>query len=83
MKRISCLLLMIVFCRGLALSQETIVNHVEGAAFLNDNHLSNKETARLAAGDVLTTDDGRIEVLLDAGVFLRVDTHSSLSKIET
>ena len=35
-------------------------------------------TSRLAAGQSLTTDDGRAEILLTPGIFLRVDNRSSL-----
>lgn len=80
MKRIVCLLLVNVYSGALAFSRETLINHVEGTAFVNGAHVSNN-TAILADGAVLNTGDGRVEILLNPGVFLRVGKHSSLTII--
>ena len=79
-KRILCLLV-IFSCGELAFSEVALINHVEGTAVLNGEQLSNEKTAAFPDSGVLNTEEGRVEVLLTPGVFLRMDSHSSLTMI--
>src|SRR5690348_2557768 len=60
--------------------QPGTVNYIEGRASIGAVALTDKSvgSARLAAGQSLSTDDGRAEILLTPGIFLRVGDHSSL-----
>ena len=55
------------------------VNYVEGQVTLNGQILDEKSigSAKLAAGESLVTQDGRAEILLNPGICLRIDHHSS------
>jgi hypothetical protein len=59
------------------------VNYIEGAAYLNGSPLKNSEVgnATLDAGQELTTANGKAEVLLTPGIFLRVDSDSAVKMI--
>lgn len=52
-----------------------VVHYVEGRAFLNDQLVETKfgEFPDLKENQVLRTEEGRAEVLLTPGVFLRVE----------
>lgn len=60
-----------------------VVNYIEGAAYLNGSKLSDQaaRTTFLTAGDTLSTDAGKAEVLLTPGVFLRVGDNSAVHMI--
>ena len=60
-----------------------VVNYIEGTAYLNGNKLSEQaaRTTFLAAGDHLSTDAGKAEVLLTPGVFLRIGDNSEIHMI--
>ncbi len=59
------------------------VNYIEGVAYLDGRllNIQNVGTAELGPGQVLTTSDGKAEVLLTPGIFLRVDDHSAVKMI--
>ena len=59
------------------------VNYVEGAVYIEGKQLTPKDigTLGLNAGQVLSTVDGRAEILLTPGVFLRLDDHSAVKMI--
>ncbi len=59
------------------------VNYVEGSAYLDGQRLSEKATRAtfLRSNDTLSTDDGKAEVLLSPGVFLRVGRDSQIRMI--
>jgi len=59
------------------------VNYVEGAAYLNGNALNQNQVggAAMNAGDQLTTNNGKAEVLLTPGIFLRVDSNSTVKMV--
>jgi hypothetical protein len=59
------------------------VNYVEGSVALDGQPLSRRDVGRatMAAGSVLSTQNGRAEVLLTPGVFLRVDNNSTVKMI--
>jgi hypothetical protein len=59
------------------------INYVEGQASVGALALGEKSvgTAELAAGQSLSTETGRVEVLLTPGIFFRVDDHSSVRMI--
>lgn len=63
--------------------QPGTVNYIEGHAAIGAQTLTQNSvgTARLAAGQSLTTDNGRAEILLTPGIFLRVDDHSSVQMV--
>jgi len=62
-----------------------VVHFSEGAVFLDDRPLDQKfgTFSAIKAGSTLRTEEGRAEVLLTPGVFLRVDEHSSMRMIST
>ena len=59
------------------------VNYIEGNAFLNSKPISDKnlKSKFLDANDTLSTDEGKAEVLLTPGVFLRVGENSQIRMI--
>jgi hypothetical protein len=59
------------------------VNYVEGAAYLEGTQLKSGDvgTTSLDAGQVLTTEKGKAEILLTPGVFLRLDDNSAVKMI--
>jgi hypothetical protein len=63
--------------------QPGTVNYIEGQASLGGQALGEKSvgTARLAASQSLSTQDGRAEILLTPGIFFRVADHSSVQMI--
>lgn len=63
--------------------QPGTVNYVEGHASIGMHGLTNKSvgSARLAAGQSLSTGNGRVEVLLTPGIFLRMDNHSTVQMV--
>jgi hypothetical protein len=61
-------------------AQSGSINYIEGQASINGQFLTEKSvgTVRLLPGQTLTTQNGRVEILLTPGVFLRVSDHSSV-----
>jgi hypothetical protein len=59
------------------------INYVEGQASVDGQPLNSDSPgqAELGAGQTLTTGNGRVEVLLTPGVFLRVDNNSSVRMV--
>ncbi len=59
------------------------INYIEGQASVAGNALGEKSvgSAKLMAGQSLSTEDGRAELLLAPGIFFRVDHHSSVQMI--
>jgi hypothetical protein len=59
------------------------VNYTEGTTYLDGNALTQQSAPNQAmnAGDVLSTDSGKAEVLLTPGIFLRVGDHSAVKMI--
>jgi FecR protein len=59
------------------------VNYVEGAVSFDGNQLTNKSVGRVVmdAGQVINTGEGKVEVLLNPGIFLRIDDNSSVKMI--
>ncbi len=59
------------------------VNYIEGAAYLNGNQLRTSDigSASLDVGQVLRTGQGRAEILLTPGVFLRLDDHTAVKMV--
>ncbi len=60
--------------------QPGVVNYIEGQAAINGQVLTQNSvgSAKLAPGQSLSTENGRAEILLTPGVFLRIDAHSSI-----
>ena len=63
--------------------QPGTVNYIEGQAALGSQPLGEQSvgSAKLAAGQSLSTDNGRAEILLTPGIFLRLDQYSSVGMI--
>ena len=61
------------------------INYVEGSVSINGETVapSSIGSAELTAGAVLKTDNGKAEVLLTPGVFLRVGNHSAVRMVST
>src|ERR1043166_9524768 len=61
-------------------AQPGAINYVEGQASLGRQPLSSKSVGStvLGSGDVLSTGDGRVELLLTPGVFMRVGKNSAV-----
>jgi uncharacterized membrane protein YgcG len=59
------------------------LNYVEGSASIGNQSLSSNSigSADLAAGQILATQNGKAEVLLTPGVFLRLDDNSAVKMI--
>ncbi len=62
-----------------------MLNYVEGQASIGEESLNSKSigSAELQAGQSLTTDQGKAEVLLTPGAFLRVGNNSSVKMISS
>jgi hypothetical protein len=69
--------------RGSVPPQPGTVNYIEGQAAIGAQVLTDKSigSATLAAGRSLLTENGRAEILLAPGIFLRVDHHSSVRMV--
>ena len=63
--------------------QPGTINYIEGHASEGGQALGEKSvgTAKLGAGQSLSTQDGKVEILLTPGIFFRVDDHSSVRMI--
>ena len=63
--------------------QPGTINYIEGQASLGGQTLGDKSagTARLAANQSLSTEEGRAEILLTPGIFFRVGHQSSVQMI--
>jgi hypothetical protein len=61
------------------------LNYVEGQASIGDQSLTSKEvgSADLQNGQVLETGNGKAEILLTSGVYLRVGSNSALKMVST
>jgi hypothetical protein len=59
------------------------VNYVEGAAYLDGQQITGKSigSTDMNPGEELTTQQGKAEILLTPGVFLRLDDHSAVKMI--
>src|ERR1700739_274609 len=63
--------------------QPGTVNYIEGQATIGAQPVSEQSigSAKLAAGQSLSTENGRAEILLTPGIFLRLDQHSSVQMV--
>lgn len=61
------------------------LNYIQGTVLLDGNQMnrSNVGNTELAPGQVLRTRTGKAEVLLDPGVYLRLDDHSQVKMLST
>ena len=59
------------------------INYVEGQATLNDQTLTSQSVghAEMAQGQTVATQNGKVEVLLTPGVFLRLGTNSAVTMV--
>jgi FecR protein len=60
-----------------------MVNYIEGAVSLEGSPLTNKSVGRVVMdpGQIVSTGEGKVEVLLNPGIFLRVDSNSAVKMI--
>lgn len=60
-----------------------LINYFEGAVFLNDQPLHDKfgTFSNIKEGSTLRTEQGRAEILLTPGVFLRLDQNSAIRMV--
>lgn len=65
------------------IGQPGMVNYVEGQVLVNGETVTNNAVGRVAVapGQVLQTNDGKAEMLLTPGVFLRLDSNSAVKMI--
>ncbi|MGA2273872.1 MAG: hypothetical protein ABSH00_09980 [Bryobacteraceae bacterium] len=63
--------------------QPGTINYIEGRAAIGAHALTEKSvgSVELAAGQSLSTENGRAELLLVPGIFLRVDNHSTVQMV--
>src|SRR5579862_863821 len=63
--------------------QPGTINYIEGQSAIGGQALGEKSvgSAELAAGQSLSTQEGRVEILLTPGIFFRLDNHSSVQMI--
>ncbi len=61
------------------------LNYVEGQVYLGQQSLDNKSIGKVevAPGETLSTDNGKAEILLTPGVFVRLGDHSSANMISS
>jgi hypothetical protein len=61
------------------------LNYVQGTVLLDGNQVNNSNagSTELTPGQVLRTRTGKAEVLLDPGVYLRLDDHSQVRMLST
>lgn len=59
------------------------INYVEGAVYLDGQPLGKNSvgSTQMEAGQVLQTHEGKAEILLNPGIYLRVDDHSEVKMI--
>jgi hypothetical protein len=65
------------------IGQPGMVNYVEGQVLVDGQAVAGNQIGQLAVarGHVVETNDGKVEVLLTPGVFLRLDSHSSAKMV--
>lgn len=68
---------------GADMARPGTVNYVEGAAYLDGQQVTDKSVGNtdLNPGQVLATQQGKAEILLTPGVFLRLDDNSAVKMI--
>src|ERR1700677_3628349 len=61
-------------------AQPGTLNYIEGVAYIGQQRLNPNSVGgtQLQAGQSLMTQDGRAEILLTPGIFLRVDRQSAI-----
>ncbi|HVB57845.1 MAG TPA: hypothetical protein VNE63_15655, partial [Candidatus Acidoferrales bacterium] len=64
-------------------AQPGTINYVEGQVAIGSERLNDSSIgkATLGAGQTLTTQDGRAEILLLPGIFVRVDDNSAIKMV--
>src|ERR1700733_10553573 len=72
------------FGQGANPARPGTLNYVEGQASIDGRQVSSRSvgTAELQPGQYLATADGKAEILLTPGVFLRLDNNSTVKMIK-
>jgi hypothetical protein len=73
------------FAQSVISAQSGLIHYVEGRVFLADRAVDPKigRFPQMEENEVLRAEEGRAEVLLNPGVFLRVGEHSSIRMVST
>jgi hypothetical protein len=73
----------LLFAQGASQARPGTLNYIEGQATLDGQALSQQSvgSTELAKGKTLTTANGKAEVLLTPGVFLRLDSDSAVTMV--
>lgn len=69
------------FAEGTNPARPGTINYIEGQATLNGQPIAANSRAELAQGQTIATANGKVEVLLTPGVFLRLGENSSLTMV--
>ena len=69
------------FAEGTNPARPGTINYIEGQATLNGQPVAANTRAELAQGQTVATANGKVEVLLTPGVFLRLGENSSLTMV--
>ncbi len=66
-----------------AMPQPGTLNYVEGAVYLDGRPVGKNSVGntQMAAGQLLETHEGKAEILLNPGIYLRVDDHSTVKMV--
>jgi hypothetical protein len=69
------------FAEGTNPARPGTINYIEGQATLNGQPVASNTRAELSQGQTVATTNGKVEVLLTPGVFLRLGENSSVTMI--
>jgi len=80
---VGCLMAGSSFAQNVISAKSGLINYTEGQVFLGDSAVKQKfgEYADIKTGQHLRTEEGRAEVLLTPGVFLRVAENSEIAMV--
>jgi hypothetical protein len=70
-----------IFAQSTNTARPGTINYIEGQATLNGQTLTDKSQAELAPGQTLATMNGKVEMLLTPGVFLRLGDNSAVTMV--
>src|SRR5947209_14145303 len=69
------------FAEGTNPARPGTINYIEGEATLNGQPIAANSRAELAQSQTIATANGKVEVLLTPGVFLRLGENASLTMV--
>src|SRR5580704_7713666 len=77
----SLVVLPVAFAQNTTTARPGTINYVEGQATLNGQPLSAKYGAEVAQGQTIATQNGKVEILLTPGVFLRLGNNTAVTMV--